>query len=224
MTITRTLNHLLPVLTGLALILFGVNAMAIEEPAYTVISQHDDIEIRQYAPFIVAETLVTEADSRNAANNEGFRRLFRYITGSNQARAKIEMTAPVLQSGESAEKNTREDGQKIAMTAPVQQKETDSGWQIAFVLPAQFDMRTAPVPTDDRITLREMPSRTVAVQRFSGRWTDKNFRTHRKSLSDFLDSNKLEAVGEMEYAAYNAPFTLPFMRRNEVMVEIESIE
>jgi len=194
----------------------GNTAMAIEEPVFSVLRQDNDIELREYAPYLVAETMVEGVDDRNAAANEGFRRLFRYISGDNSATGKITMTAPVLQS-------QGDKGRKIAMTAPVQQTQTDAGWRVAFVLPAQYSLEDAPVPDDERIRVRQADPRVMAVIRFSGRWSESNYTRHRDELLDFLSRENLEADGDIMYAAYNAPFSLPFMRRNEVMVEIRQV-
>jgi hypothetical protein len=190
--------------------------MAIEEPEFEVIETIGDIEIRQYKSFIVAETVISSDKSRSGASNEGFRRLFNYISGNNTAREKIEMTAPVLQSG--SEKNK---GEKIEMTAPVQQTSTEEGWVVAFVLPLDYTMETAPVPGDERISLREIPGRTMAVKRFSGRWNDRTIYKHQKLLMEEVNEHDIEVEGDIEFAAYNAPFTLPFMRRNEVMIPLK---
>lgn len=192
--------------------------MAIEEPAFEVIKTEGDVELRHYSPFIIAETFIKEAKSRNAASNTGFRRLFNYISGDNSNQEKIAMTAPVIQADEKAK------GVKIDMTAPVQQKQTDNGWQIAFVLPDNFTMDTAPIPSDPTIKLRQVEPRTMAVLRFSGRWSDKNIRKHEDLLLTQLAAMDLRLIGETEFAAYNAPFALPFMRRNEVMIEVQTID
>jgi hypothetical protein len=195
--------------------LSGKSAMAIEEPAYHVIEKTDEIEMREYAPYLLAETLVEGEDDRNVAASEGFRRLFRYISGGNGTAGKITMTAPVLQS-----QQKQDDGREISMTSPVQQTRTPAGWRIAFVLPSDLSRETAPVPNDDRIHIRQTNPRMVAAIRFSGRWSEANYSKHRDMLISFLERKKLRINGEPIYAAYNSPFSLPFMRRNEVMVEI----
>lgn len=189
----------------------GETAMSYEEPDYTVIHKEGDIEYREYTPYLVAETVIENVDGYKDAGNEGFRRLFRYITGSNRTQAEITMTVPVQQTPVS---------EKIAMTVPVQQTGAGDGWKLAFTLPANFTMQTAPVPTDSRITVREVPGRTMAVLRYSGRWTESNFTQKKSALRAALEQDGIENIGEMQSAVYNAPFTLPFMRRNEVMVEV----
>jgi len=195
------------------LLIAGESAMAIEEPDFTVIDTRDGVEFREYAPFILAETLIKNANSRSSANNAGFRRLFKYISGDNTQQEKIEMTAPVIQSGE-----------KIEMTAPVQQSKTEDGFLVAFVLPFHFTMDTAPVPDDPTVNLRQVEPRVMAVKTFSGRWTEKNFQKYEKQLMTELAQANMKIIGDVEFAAYNAPFTLPFMRRNEVMVEISKVD
>jgi hypothetical protein len=192
--------------------------MAIEEPDFTVIDTRGGVEFRKYEPFILAETLIKNANSRSSANNAGFRRLFKYISGENTQQEKIEMTAPVIQSGEIAK------GEKIEMTAPVQQSETEDGFLVAFVLPFHFTMDTAPIPDDPTISLRLTESRMMAVKSFSGRWTENNFKKYENQLMTELEQVNMKIIGEVEFAAYNAPFTLPFMRRNEVMVEINNVD
>ncbi|MDC1527890.1 heme-binding protein [Gammaproteobacteria bacterium] len=201
-----------------ALLLGGDIAMAIEEPDFEIIETADDIEYRRYQPFVIAQTIV-DTDERSKANNIGFRRLFKYITGANTGQEKIEMTAPVIQRDSASAANATK-GEKIAMTAPVQQSATEAGWKVAFVLPLHFTMDSAPIPSDADVKLHQVEARTMAVLGFSGRWTDKNIRKHQDELINKLEKAGVEITGEAEFAAYNAPFRPPFMRRNEVMVEI----
>ena len=184
-------------------------AMAIEEPEYEIVADHGDFEIRRYAPMILAETRV-DSDFEKAGN-EAFRRLFGYISGDNAARAKIEMTAPVVQEPSS---------EKIAMTAPVVQQLEDSGWRVAFVVPAEYSWETAPEPTDPRVSLRLVPERMVAAVRFSGTWGEERFTGHEGKLRGRLTEHGFRPVGEAVYARYNPPFTPWFMRRNEVMIPV----
>ena len=188
--------------------------MSLEQPEYTVLYQDGDIEYRQYEPYLVSETIIADAEDANAAGNEGFRRLFRYITGSNQGQAKISMTAPVVQVP---------DSEKIAMTAPVQQADSAEGWRVTFMLPSQYTLETAPVPKDPRVSIREVPGRLMAALRYSGRWTDRNFARKKSELLEALEVESVQQVGDVQSAFYNPPFTPPFLRRNEVMAEISSL-
>lgn len=200
------------------LLLFGVTAMSYEQPDYTVVYKDGNVEYRQYDPYLVSETIINQSEGYKDAGNEGFRRLFRYITGANEGQSKIAMTSPV-QQGASDEKSS----EKIAMTTPVHQGAAAEGWSVAFMLPAEYTLETAPQPTDPRVRVREVPGRLMAVLRFSGRWTERNFMKKQAALSEELTAQNVNIVGEMESAYYNAPFSLPFLRRNEVMVEVNRL-
>ena len=197
-----------------SLIIAGESAMSLEQPKYEVLYKEGDIEYRQYEPYLVAETVIENVDDYDRAGNEGFRRLFRYITGSNEAQAKIAMTAPVQQAPE---------GEKIAMTVPVQQTGDTDGWRIAFMLPTKYTFENAPIPTDSRVQVRAVPGRLFAVLRYSGRWTERNFTTRSTELLKLIDAERIEPMGEIRSALYNPPYTLPFMRRNEVMVAVDRL-
>lgn len=192
----------------------GVNTVGLEQPGYRVVFEADGIEYRQYEPYLVSETVIEAASSYKAAGNEGFRRLFRYISGGNSGENKIAMTVPVAQTAPS---------EKIAMTAPVQQTEFGEGWRVAFMLPSQYTLDTAPKPTDSRVTIREIPGRLTAVSRYSGRWTAANYEKKRAVLLAALEQAAVTPVGDVQSALYNGPFTPPFLRRNEVVVEIDRL-
>ncbi len=198
-----------------ALLFAGGAAMSYEQPEYRIVYTDGDVEYRQYEPYLVSETVVRADEGFRDAGNEGFRRLFRYITGANQAQGKIAMTVPVQQGPARSE--------KIAMTAPVQQGESEAGWTVAFMLPGEYTLATAPAPTDPRVYIRAVPGRLVAVKRFSGRWRDANFEREERELQASLDAVGVNTIAGFERAAYNGPFTLPFMRRNEVMVAVDSV-
>jgi hypothetical protein len=188
--------------------------MSYEEPRYAVRLRSGNVEYREYEPYLVAETLVQGSAHFDGAGNEGFRRLFRYIAGGNTSRARIPMTAPVSQMAQS---------EKIAMTVPVQQTGSAAGWRVAFMLPRQYTLDTAPVPSDSRVRVVAVPGKLMAVLRYSGRWTERNFAVHRDELLQALAAAGINPAGEPQLARYNAPYTLPFLRRNEVSVNVDRL-
>lgn len=178
---------------------------ATETVPYTVVARLDDVELRRYPESTAVETA---ADSQPAA----FRRLFRYIAGANTGDAGIEMTAPVEVSA---------GGATVAMTAPVEIGGDDEN-RMRFYLPEKYSAQTAPQPTDDAVELVEIPERTLAVRRFSWRPTETRIERERAALIDRLDDANVPLAGEPFYMGYDPPWTLPFLRRNEVAVEVES--
>ena len=199
---------------GSVLCCITLNTMALEKPDYEILYEDGNIEYRLYEPYLVAQTEVSMDENYNSASNEGFRRLFKYITGSNTSEVDIAMTAPVQMSMDGS-------GQKIDMTAPVQQIENKNFLQVAFMLPSKFDVKNAPIPTDERVTIKQIPARIMAVIRYSGRWTEKNRSKYEYRLRENLELHAITAISQTETAAYNPPFTPPFMRRNEIMLEVE---
>jgi len=202
------------VLTVLFVAFPGERAMSIEMPDYSVVYKDGDIEYRQYAPYLVVETQVMDMGNYSDAGDEGFRRLFRYITGANSAQTKISMTAPVQQSTA---------GQKIAMTAPVEQTVADGGWTVSFVVPRQYNLETVPVPTNPQVHIREVPGELRAVLRYSGRWTEKLFAKRKAELLAQLEEAGVATLGEVTSALYNPPYMPPFLRRNEVQVTVRAL-
>ncbi|MFO1150460.1 MAG: heme-binding protein [Alsobacter sp.] len=197
------------IVVALGLMLSGGVAMAeTEQPAYRVEARSGDFEVRLYAPMVVAE--VSVGGTRDAAVNEGFRILAGYIFGANEPAAKIAMTAPVTQQA----------GERIAMTAPVTQAGTAGGWIVRFTMPASWTLQTLPRPKDNRIRIVPVPERRMAAVRFSGLRTDARLQGEAERLEDFVRSRKLQPQGPAVYAYYDPPWTLPFLRRNEVLQEV----
>lgn len=194
----------------LAIFLTG-SAMAIEEPKYTVIEKSEAFELRAYEPKIIAETLVP--GSMDKASSAGFRLIADYIFGNNTSPAgdneKISMTAPVTMEPQS---------EKISMTAPVSMEQTGGLWRVHFVMPGQYTLDTLPKPNNPAVTLREVPSSNYAVIRFSGFAGEDKVADKTADLMTWLDSKGITPIGTPELARYNPPWTLPFLRRNEVMV------
>ncbi|MEO8224339.1 MAG: heme-binding protein [Gammaproteobacteria bacterium] len=189
--------------------------MSYEEPSYAVVGRAGPVEFRRYVPSLAAETLVEGIDDFDRAGNEGFRRLFRYIAGGNTRQSRIAMTVPVAQAPAS------KSSEKIAMTVPVQQVHSAGGWRIAFMVPGQYTLDTAPAPSDPRVRVVEVPGRLMAALRYAGRWTERNYQRHRAELLERLEVTGIAAVGEPRLARYDSPLSLPMFRRNEVQVEVE---
>lgn len=189
-------------------IIAGPLMSRVEQPEYLVLLTEKNIEIRQYRPMLIAE--VTISDTRENAISLGFRQLADYIFGNNQIQQKVEMTAPVQQ-----QRST-----KIAMTAPVQQQATTDAWLVSFVMPVEYTSQTLPKPMNAEIKIKKIPAKKYIVIRFSGVNSDKNVKKHEKVLFDYVERNKLAATKSAKYAFYNPPWTLPPLRRNEVMFEL----
>ena len=198
------------VLLGLPLIFASCATVGIEKVQYDVVEKSRAIEVREYKPYLVAETLV-DSDFKEAGN-VAFRRLFNYISGDNQAKESIAMTAPVNQQAQS---------EKIAMTAPVTQQASGDQYAVSFVMPAKYTLETLPAPTDPAVTVKEIPGYKAAVIRYSGTWSPKRYEEKKAQLETYMKENGLSAVGEPIWARYDPPFQLWFLRRNEVVIPIE---
>lgn len=178
---------------------------AIEEPEYEVIRTIENIELRQYAPYVVAEVVVTA--SADDAGSQAFPILAGYIFGKNKGETKFAMTAPVTQTAAPV---------KMEMTAPVTQTPVSGGVQVRFVLPKGVTLASAPEPLDPRVQLRLVPTSRWAVIRYSGSWSQSNYEEHLALLKSALAAAGIAAQGEPVLARYNSPFTLWFLRRNEI--------
>lgn len=210
---TITMRQPLVLLLFLWVSMVGSKAMAVEEAAFTVMMEEAPFEVRQYEPQIVAETVVDGAFSD--AGSKAFDRLFQYISGNNTVQQKVAMTSPVGQTAAS---------EKIAMTAPVGQTQSDgqhdNQWTVSFMMPAAFTMDTIPQPNDAAVSVREIPARHMAAVRYSGVWSEDRYQRHKNQLDAWIVKQGLRAVGEPEWARYDAPFTPWFLRRNEVLIPI----
>lgn len=173
-------------------------AMAIEEPPFRVLQSDPPFEHRLYTGFVVAETEVV--GDFDAASRSGFRRVAGYIFGDNQA-----------QSG---------GNRKIEMTAPVTVEPKDQGWRLHFVMPSAESLSSLPKPNNPDIKLRQVPEHAVAVVRFSGFTTQSAIQEQTTKLRNWMSSKQLEASGQPQVARYNDPFTLPWRRRNEILIPV----
>ena len=185
---------MLKILVTLLLSLGGGAVMAadIEEPGFDLVATLGPVEVRRYEPTIQAQTAL----ENSAATTSGFRRLANYIFGGNEADMEIAMTAPVQET--------------LNTPRPI----------MAFTMPAAYSIEDLPRPTAPTVTLREIPGKTVAVIRFSGWATDSRVEHKTAQLLAELERREIQVVGELSLNQYNPPWTLPFLRRNEVMVEI----
>lgn len=171
---------------------------------YEIIRKLDKVEIRRYPRIVVAKVANYESDS--------FGLLFRFISGNNKEKEKVKMTAPVV---------SQETMREIKMTSPVLSDFSNEGY-MAFVMPSEFSLETTPLPLDSRVRIEELPSRSVAVLRFSGSWSEAHFEEKIKELLQELANSKVKTKGIIFSMLYNPPFTPSFLRRNEVAVEVEN--
>lgn len=184
--------------------------MAIEQPKYTVSVKEGDFEVRRYEPYIAAEVVV--GGDQGEAVQLGFRKLAGYIFGGNAGKAKISMTAPVAQ---------RPEGEKIAMTSPVAQTPQGRGrWMVQFMMPSAYTLQTLPRPSDPDIRFRAEPAREMAVLRFSGVARDQSYREKAEALRRWVAGRGMTVRGDAVLAQYDPPWTLWFLRRNEVLLEV----
>jgi len=194
--------------TLLAAALWGPIVSNVEQPKYEVVESSGNIEIRDYAPMIVAEVDVT--GGRRDAIGKGFRIIADYIFGNNTTAQKLPMTAAV----------TQQDSEKIAMTAPVTQQGDGNTWRVRFIMPSSYTMETLPKPNNPAVELKQIGAKRYAVIRFSGMAGEDSLKRYTEELNAFIGAKKLTPLSAPTYAFFNPPWTLPFLRRNEVMVEI----
>lgn len=199
--------------------------MAIEEPKYDVVLTEGQYELRQYAPMLIAETVV-EGDM-DEASNKGFRLIADFIFGNNQvagaASEKIAMTAPVTVEPQSA---------KISMTAPVTVEPQHAGthadvnmqtaqqWRINFVMPSRYTLATIPKPNNRAVTLKEVPSKSFVVLKYSGFNTVARVQSKTQEAMEWAAQKHLKVIGTPQLSRYDPPWTLPMFRRNEIMIEV----
>jgi len=173
----------------------------VEKTKYEILKKIDEIEIRKYPEIITASAKNTDEDS-------AFGVLFNYISGNNQKKEKISMTAPVISS------------EKIPMTAPVISEEE----YMAFILPEKYKKDTVPIPKNELVKIETIHKRTIAVIRFSGRANEKSIKENEQILIKKLKNLKIQTTGETFLMRYNSPFAPGFIRRNEIAIEITNFK
>lgn len=201
-------------LLGLAALLGGCSLFGVHDVAsapYTVLERTEPFEIRQYPVLLVARTSMDgDADK---GSGDSFRRLFNYISGENSGRKTVAMTTPVLQQ--------KQAGEPIAMTAPVFMSRTTQARTMSFVLPEGYTLANAPQPTNAAVKLAEISAQKMATVTFSGFLNESNIRAQMQVLEQWLRDRRLKATGDATAAGYDPPWTIPFWRRNEVLIPIE---
>tara|TARA_B100000767_G_scaffold271608_1_gene297563 strand:- start:2612 stop:3247 length:636 start_codon:yes stop_codon:yes gene_type:complete len=192
-------------------IFFGDIVSALEEPEFKVVDKNLNFEIRYYNEYLVAE--VTLDGDFSSSGNQAFRVLAGYIFGANQTAEKMAMTAPV-------ESQLVATSEKMAMTAPVLSLKNEDKHIYRFVMEKKYTLDSLPIPDDGRIRLLKIEPRYMAVKLFSGRWSEKNYKKEEQQLLNDLYKNNIKILGAPIFARYNAPFVPWFLRRNEVMIQI----
>jgi effector-binding domain-containing protein len=207
-------QRIVPVITVILLsFIAGGCAITTDEVKYRVVIKAKEFELRDYPAYVVAETVV--GATMEDAGNKAFRRLFGYISGKNRSREKIAMTAPVSQEPAS---------EKIAMTAPVGQQRTEGGWAVSFTMPISYTLKALPVPEDPDVKLRQVPARRMASVWYSGTWSENRYLRYRQELELWIERNGFRILGEPVWARYNPPFMPWFLRRNEILIPVDSQE
>ena len=194
------------------LIFFSLQLMATEEPDFSLVYKENNFEIREYAPKIIAQVKII--GNFDEASSEGFRALADFIFGNNtidNESEKISMTAPVI---------TEPTSEKIPMTTPILAEEKNNQWLISFVMPKKYTLKTLPRPKNPEVMLTTLPKEKFAVIVFSGLVRESSYDEKVKLLHNFIEKNKLKTSGSVQIARYNPPWTLPFFRRNELMIKL----
>ncbi len=169
--------------------------MANEQPDYTVIKKDNEFEIRQYTNFLTA-TVETEGE-RDDAIGKGFRILFKYISGENKNKESISMTVPVMQKSSGNNK-----------------------WSISFVVPKKFNLQNVPQPDNQSVKIKNNPDLKVVVITFSGLFSNENIKENEAKIRNYIKEKGLKIEEPAIYAGYNEPWTLWFLKRNEVLFKL----
>jgi len=209
MTTLRDLAYYAQLLLESAVGVVGIRLY--EEPRYAVVAEFPNgVEIRRYDPRLAAQVELPGGGSQ--ARDDAFRLLFRYIAGANAGAEKIAMTTPVA-TGSGAD--------KIAMTAPVESMQRGDRVRMQFFLPARYSAATAPRPADERVRIVAVPGETLAVLRFSGSGSMEERTKRSAELLEGLSATPWRPAGDVAMLFYDAPFTIPLLRRNEAAVRVE---
>ena len=195
---------------------WGFFGSRVEQADYTVVNKLNGYEIREYPAHLVAQTTVKGAYGESL--NSGFSILAGYIFGGNTKQASISMTAPVVaQKGE-----VKKVSENISMTAPVVAKTAGDSQTISFGMPRSYTLETLPTPNDSRIEIVTIPAKQYAVMRFGWYRSDARIKSMQEKLLSLLARDGIATEGTVAYAGYNAPWTPPWLTRNEVLVELKA--
>lgn len=209
---------LLVVWTGLSYVF----EHSVKTPSYSVVEEREGYEVRLYEPYILARVEVS--GTYEEALNEGFRILADYIFGNNTRQTGMAMTAPVIEGASEKMAMTAPvivtDNEVLAMTAPVIESSQETGRIVSFVMPFEYTLETLPKPNNPRIEIVPQEARKVAVIRFSWFRSGERVAEKKQELLSLLERDSVTIKGMPEYAGYNAPFTAPWLNRNEILVEI----
>lgn len=188
-------RRLAPLVVLLSLPLTTSTVLAIEQTTYELVSHSGDLELRRYPTYYIASTPAGTEFEETGSN--GFRTLFRYISGANES------------------------GEEIAMTAPVIQARSEDQWALAFVVPASYSPDVIPAPQAPGVTIERVPGGLYAVTRFSGNWSEERFMEKESALLRLIETEGFEVCGPTRFARYDPPFKPPFLRRNEVLIPVD---
>lgn len=186
-------------------------ASNVEQLKYTVLERKKNYEIRKYNDYIAAEVTVNSVGMDGLI--AGFSILADYIFGGNLEKQSVAMTAPVLT-------NERK-GESVAMTAPVLAKEENGSTTVTFSMPSKYTLETLPQANDTRIVFKKVSGKKMAAYRFTWYYTEERINQKKKFFKELLERDNVQIVGEPIFAGYTAPFTIPFMIRNEIVIEVE---
>ena len=193
---------------------WGFFGSRVEQADYTVVKKMKGYEIREYPAHIVAQTTVQGSYGESMGN--GFRIVAGYIFGGKTKKESIAMTAPVVAQKSKDEKIS----ESIAMTAPVVATKEGDSQIISFGMPRSYTLETLPTPNDPRVKIVMIPAKKYAVLQFSWYRSDGRVKMMQEKLLSALTRDGVATKGSTAYAGYNAPWTPPWMNRNEVLVEI----
>ena len=191
------LNYFFKLITRalIVLLILNTNIMANEQPDYTIIKKDNEFEIRQYTNFLTA-TVETEGE-RDDAIGKGFRILFKYISGENKNKESISMTVPVMQKNIGNNK-----------------------WNVSFVVPKKFNLQNVPQPDNQSVKIINNPNLKVIVITFSGLFSNENIKENEAKIRNYIKEKGLKIEEPAIYEGYNAPWTLWFLKRNEVLFKL----